>query len=388
MEKKTIYMIIAVVVVVAFLLEQVAIGALTNPGSGNPQANASAGSSLTGRAYTNVTISGYEPYIIVSGGSPLIAEIKQQLIAEGIATYAVPSGGSWIINLESSKSVVPSAIRFEAANATVLATAMITMPETVAVASGTQIAIAEGTSFSMQMRPVYEEGSIEQAYFMAQVDNGVITGIGTLSMLPSLVKGAQAPAEVISQPEASYAVEVAWPDRASAKKAAIASGASYKEKSYITITENATQEQLTAAAAKPYITAVQAGILSVANSFADMENSSAQLSALGLSPSFPASVASFANQSGNQSAIALLENLTASGMNATLASQSRMKVLLPPSIEMGGRAYYLPESIRGLWLDASGPWPNATNATAIFDFQANGNSIASIVAGSAHLGES
>lgn len=388
MEKKTIYMIIAVVVVLAFLLEQVAIGALTSHDTGNAQANATAGSSLTGKAYTNVTISGYEPYIIVSGNSTRIAEIKQELIAEGIATYAVPSGNSWIINLQSSKSVVPSAMLFEAANATVLATAMITMPPTVAVASGTQIAIAEGTGFSLQMRPVYEEGSVEQAYFMARVDNGVITGIGTLSILPSLVKGAQASAEVVSQPEASYAVEVAWQDRAAAKKAALASGASYKEKSYISISENATQEALAAAAAKPYVTAVQAGILSVANSFADMENSSAQLLALGLSPSFPASVASFANQTSNQSAILLLENLTAEGMNATLASQSRMKVLLPASIEKGGRAYYLPEGIRGLWLEASGPWQNATNATAIFDFQANGNSVTSIVAGSARLGES
>lgn len=386
MEKKTMYMIIALVLVLAFLLEQVAVGTLTN--TGTPSAAQTTNSTLqstTGQAYANVTISKYEPYLIVSGDPSLVNAVEQNLTSQGLATYTVQSGGNWIVNLNSSEDVVPAAVQFDEAGANVSATAMIIMPSIVTVTGNNGSVDAQGTSFNIQMDPIYDEESIQSAYFSAEVENGEIVGLGSLTFMPTLVTNASVTAEQLSQSQSTYSIDVPWADRTTARPIVLAANASYQEKSYIDVAMNATQQQLSSAASESYVTATKPGVVSVANDFEAMQNATADLSSLGLSPSFPPSVASFGNQSGNQSALALISSLNSAGINASLSSQSSTTLMLPAYFSTGGKTYYVSAADREIAAGVAGE-QNSSNVTVTFNFEANGNRVASIDPTSIQIG--
>ena len=123
----------------------------------------------------------------------------------------------------------------------------------------------------------------------------------------------------------------------------------------------------------------------MANGFVDIATAQSDLSALGLQPQFPMSEAWFENQSGNQSAAALLENLTSQGISANLSGQYQAQLLLPEYLEYGGKNYYFSDRVVQAGLPSTIP-QNATGANATFDFEAYGNQVASIVPGSLRIG--
>lgn len=342
MKKNDWYKLFAIGIVVVFALEGIAIGVLQNSGNSGGGQQVQNTASLVGNVLTNVTIVRYEPYVIVNGGNAsAVEQVKQKLIDSGAATYAVPNGQSLVVSLRSGKEAVAAASEFEKANASVLATASVSTPATLRVEGQDMTTTVDGTSFSMQLRPIFEEGSAAQATFVASVQNGVIVQLGNFALLPEYLSGVVAQAALVEEKQADFSVEVAWQNRSAAKAIAASAGASYKEKSFIIVPQSAPKQQLDAVAAsgKDYVTGVQLGIISVRNGFVDRLRAEGDLSAAGLSGEFPESVALFANQSGNGSAVALAEKLHAEGIGAKVASRKASKATLPDMIESGGKKF-------------------------------------------------
>jgi len=340
MDKKDWYKLLAVGIVLIFVIEGIAIGILqddTPSGGGSGTAT----ESLTGTVNTNVTIVRYEPYVIVGGGNQdEVENAKQRLIESGAATYAVPKDENLVVSLRSGKDAPTAAMEFEKANATVLATAMISTPSRLRVDAQDISTTVDGTSFNIQLRPIFDEGSVAAATFVAVVENGVLSQLGNFVILPSYVQGATAQAILVAEKEADFSVEVPWEDRSAAKPIAIAEGAAYKEKSYIIVQQNATSAQLSAlsTAGKDYITGAQAGIVSVRNGYENRSRAEADLLAAGLEMEFPASLATFGNQSENRS-LSLVEKLNASGISAKTVSRKTSTARLPDFVEKDGRKY-------------------------------------------------
>jgi len=384
MEKKTMYIaIFAVVIVALFIIEPFAIGMLQSAGKAQgASGEGSASSSLDGTASASITIVRYEPYLIVSGNASGIEAVKERLVAEGLATYAMWSGDSMVLSLKSSKDVPAAASEFEEANASALATAYISTSPKVTVTGGDgAVSEAEGTSMSMQMRPVYEEGSTHEAQFAVRVDGGQVTGMGSVSIMPSVVSGAQAEAMVSSPPQATYSVAVAWKGRAMAKQLAAESGAAYKERSFV-YAANASKEALDiAVAGNPYVTGTQPGIVSVQNSYTDSEEIGRALLAGGYAAVFPDSIATFSNGSGRQAAEALVANLTAANISASLSADWAGKILVPSVLSKDGRSYFGPSGGIELLIEGTGaPAENVTSMNVSVDFEAAGSRIVRVTA--------
>ncbi len=375
MDKNDWYKLLAIGIVLVFVIEGIAIGVMQN--NGNKGAGEPAGSSaasLTGTVNTNVTIVRYEPYVIVSGGnSSAVEEAKQKLIDSGIATYAVVNGKNLVVSLKSGKDALAAGAEFEKANATVVATASITTEPKLRVV-GTEISTAvDGTSFSMQLRPVFDEGSTAPATFAANIENGIMVSLGNFAMLPTYVSGALVPVPLVGETQAAFSVAVPWQNRSAAKPLAAAAGAIYREKSFITVSQNATQQQLQAfASGKGYISAVQPGVISVKNGFVDRLMAQGDLAKAGLAGGFPDSLATFANASGNRSAGSLAANLKAAGIDATLVSSRTLKARLPDVIEKGGKKFRTGGI--GVSFEQTGEAVNNTVYLSI-DFSADGSTL-------------
>lgn len=385
MGKQQWYVAFAVGLVLLFIIEPFAMGMLNsaNQDRGSASGSGSGSSvSLTGNVVANATVVRYEPYLIVAGNKTLVEGVKQKLIGSGVATYAVPSGENLIINLKSSKSAVSAAAEFEKVNATAVATAVITTPNNMRVEGGGISTTVEGASFTMQIRPAYEEGAIVPVTFVANVQNGQIADIRNFAFLPDVISGVRVLASVQSLQQNEY-VQVAWENRTAAKAIVVAENASYKEKSFISVQQNATKEQLDSAlaAGKDYVTGVQSGIISVRNDFSDRRRAEADLGALGLQAVFPYSLASFGNASNgtNVSArvAALAEKLRAAGMDAEVYSHTGIVAKLPGSFEYGGKKYSGEGIVIGVD-QAEGM--NGTEAWLELDFQAAGSTITRITA--------
>jgi hypothetical protein len=386
MDKRAMYIAaFAMAIVVLFIIEPFAIGIIQSAGisGGNGGANGNETSgTVLGNANANVTIVRYEPYLIVSGNSSAIEAVKDRLVGEGRATYAVWSGDSLVVSMKSSKDVPSAASEFELVNASSLATAYISTAQTVKVVSndGREVE-AGGMSLNMQVVPLYEEGSTHEASFAARAEGGELTGIGSISILPLAVKGVPVEAALSSQPQETCSVMVAWKDRQAAKPLALARGAAYKERSFIYVA-NATKEQLDAAVAGlAYVTGTQPGIISVQNDYTDSESVGLALFQNGLTAVFPQSVATFANASGNGSAVALIGELEALNASAELAVDWTAKIRLPSVLESNGRRYFGPEEGIELLIEGTGePRENVTAMNVSVDFEAAGSQIARVTA--------
>jgi len=381
MKKDTIIRIFALGLVAVFVIEMVALGALNTGGkTGNGDAGNSSALDVTGNVVDNLTITRYEPYLIVSGNGSGIDEAKQRLIDRGEATYAIASGNGIIVNLNGSKHILSAAAEFEKANATVLANAVITMSETVRIAGDGLTTEAQGSTFKWQIRPIYPEGSKVPAQFVARSEGGMVVGMGSLTLLPDSVSGVFAEAEIDEvMPEASL-INVPWAARTSARQIAKGAGAVYKEKSYVNVLPNATQTQLDAIRIYDYITGVQSGVVSMKNDFIDQERAANELSLMKLAPVFPPSLAYFANLSkeeANKTAV-LLSDLQAAGVNATLITETKVRVRLPEKISANGKEYATGGRVLELTVDALPA--NATTLNMTLDFEAAGSAITRIIA--------
>lgn len=385
MDKKAMYIAaFAVVIVVLFIIEPFAIGIIQTAGNsgGNAGGNGNATGMVLGTANANITFVRYEPYLIVSGNGSAIEEVKDRLISEGIATYAVWSGDSLVVSLKDSKGVPSAASEFELVNASSLATAYLTTADKVAVISNDGKKVeADGMGISMQVVPLYEEGSTHEASFQARVEGGELTGMGSVSILPLAVKGVPVEAILSSQPQETYSVIVAWKDRQLAKPLALANGATYKGRSFIYVA-NATKEQLDAAVASlPYVTGTQPGIVSVQNDYTDSETVGLALFQQGLTAIFPESVATFANATGNASAVAFMQGLEAQNGSAQLAVDWTAKIRLPSVLESNGKRYFGPDEGIELLIEGTGePRENVTAMNVSVDFEAAGSRIARVTA--------
>jgi len=387
MDKKTLYIaIFAIGIVALFIIEPFAIGIIQSAGNGNAGGSASGGNSssvsFTGTAVANITIVRYEPYLIVTGNNSNAGAVSEKLIGEGKVSYASWNGDTLIVSLKSSKDVPSAAAEFEAGNASVVATAYFSTSPKVKVsdANGT-VVDADGTSISMQMRPVYEEGSTHEATFAARVDAGKITGMGQVSILPTVVKGVAVEAKISSPPEAIYSVAVAWKGRTEAKQKAVASGAAYKEKSYVYVA-NASKETLDiAVAGKPYATGTQPGIISVQNNYTDSETIGRDLLAMGYIAVFPESVATFSNASGISSANALVDSLMAANISAKVSTDWTAKIKLPEEIVKDGKSYFGQAGGIELLIEGTGALKeNSTAMNVSVDLEAEGSRIVRITA--------
>lgn len=379
MQKSDWYKLLAIGVVAAFVIEGIAIGMLSGGGQAQQQQgqHGTGGGSLLGTASLNLTVLKYEPYLIVKGDAAAVEAVKQSLIDRGIATYAVPSGDSVIVNLNGSRHAVLAGAEFEAANATVLAQISYGMPAKVTVQGGAGVsAEVEGAGFKVQGRPVYEEGAVLPATMAVQVENGAIIGIGNLNILPETVLDAAVEAQIVGEPEAQYSVEVPWEARADAKSIAAEAGVSYKQKSYVIVPLNATQAQLDSIKLYSYVTGSQQGIVSVQNDFVNMSRATEDFVLARMQPEFPASLATFANDSGGTKAAALAEKLKGAGIDATVVSRTTAKVKLPETIEKGGKKYYTGGKL--LEVEVGQGAAKGGMVELILDFSASGSSISSI----------
>ena len=378
MDKQMWYVAFAVGLVALFIIEPFAMGVLNSARQDKGSVTGGGSSvSLTGNVETNATVVRYEPYLIVTGNRTLVDAVKQKLIDSGVATYAVPSGESLIVNLKSSKSALSASAEFEKVNATAVATAVITTPNNMRVEGDGISTTVEGASFTMQIRPAYEEGAVVPVTFVANVQDGQIADIRNFAFLPEVVSGARVLASVQSLQQDEY-VQVAWENRTAAKAIVAAENASYKEKSFISVQQNATQQQLDAAlaAGKGYVTGVQAGIISVRNDFADRAKADADLGALGLQAVFPYSLASFGNGTdAGAKAAALAEKLKAGGISAEAYSHTGIVAMLPGSFEYGGKNYFGEGIVVGV---EQAEELNGTDAWLELDFQAAGSTITKI----------
>jgi len=385
MERKTIYIIGAVGLVLVFLIEPFAIGMLQSAGTikagGSGDAGNASIASFIGTAVANITIVRYEPYLVVSGNSSGIEAVKDSLVASGKASYAVWSGDSLVVSLKSSKDVPSAALEFENANATAVATAYITTSQKVKVTDENGTAVyADGTSISMQINPVYEEGSTQEAQFAARVDSGQVTGMGSLSIPGQAVRGVIAEARLSAKPTAAYTVSVAFRDRVAAKPLALAANATYKERSFVYVA-NASKEALDAAVVgKAYVTGTQPGVISVDNSFVDSESLGLELLQKGYNATFPQSLATFADRS-NATAEAFAGSLRARNMSAGISVDWTAKIMLPSVLVQGNRQYNGPASGIELIIEGTGtPNENVTAMNVSVDFEAVGSTITRITA--------
>ncbi|MFA6214330.1 MAG: hypothetical protein WC717_03565 [Candidatus Micrarchaeia archaeon] len=385
MDKKTLYIaIFAIGVVVLFIIEPFAMGIISSGGnapSGGSQGENASLSGFVGNAVANITVVRYEPYVIVGGNSDGVEAVKDRLVSEGIATYAVWSGESMVVSLKSSKDVPYAAGEFESANASAIATAYLSTADTVTVVDAAgRMVVAEGNSISMQIRPLYEEGSTHEASFVARVDGSQVTGLGTVSILPMVVKGIQAEAQLSSAPQASYTARVAWKDRAIAKPIALAAGAAYRERSFVYV-ENASKEALDIAiAGNPYVTGTQPGVISVQNGYVDSETLGLGLFQKGYAAVFPQSMATFENAS-NASAQALYDELRANNVSAELAIDWTARIMLPSVLEKGGKRYVGPAGGIELLVEGSGePAANVTAMNVSVDIESAGSRITRVTA--------
>jgi hypothetical protein len=339
MEKKDLYKLLAVGFVLIFGIEMIAIGFFNNSNSsgGNSQLPATS-NSIQGTVADNITIVRYEPYLIVNGGAGVDA-VAQKLIDDGAATYSVVNQGSLIVNLKSSDEVISSASAFEDANATVLASAVISTSPSITISGDGLTTKADGTSFRMQIRPIYPQGSSVPATFAAAASNGQLISVGSFTLLPPQIYGAQATAKVLSLSGSSTIIEVPWEQRAAAKAIAKSAGAAYREKSFILISLNATAQQMSSIRAFPYVTGVQYGVASVQNNFTNRLLAQQQIFSVGVDSQFPPSEASFENQTSNATASQLLAALESSGIATKTVSSTSLVFKLPPYIEKDGKKY-------------------------------------------------
>ena len=386
MDKKTLYIaIFAIGVVVLFIIEPFAIGMIQSAGNGNTGGNGnganSSAVSFTGNAVANITIVRYEPYLVVTGNTSGVEKVKDKLVADGKATYAVWSGDSMIVSLKSSKDVPAAALEFENANASVVATTYLSTSQKVRVMDTAGKSVdAEGTSISMQMRPIYDEGSTHEAQFAVRVDSGQVTGIGSVSIMPLVVRDVLVEAKLSSVPSATYTVRVAFKDRVAAKQFMLAANATYKERSFVYIA-NASKEALDAAVAgNPYVTGTQPGVISVQNGFVDSESLGLALLQKGYTAAFPQSIATFAD-SGNGSAAALLEKLKANNMSAEITADWTAKIKLPSVLEKDGKQYIGSASGIELTIEGTGtPRENATAMNVSVNIETSGSRITRVTA--------
>ncbi|MCX6771770.1 MAG: hypothetical protein NTX79_06975 [Candidatus Micrarchaeota archaeon] len=387
MDKKTLYIaIFAVGIVVLFIIEPFAIGMLQSAGSrsaaGAGDGGNSSAVSFTGNAVANITIVRYEPYLVVSGNASGIEKVKDMLVSSGVATYAVWSGDNLVVSLKSSKDVPSAALEFEDVNATVTATAYLATSDIVRVSDTSGKSVdAQGTSISMQIRPVYDEGSTHEAQFAARVDDGQVTGMGSVTIMPLAVRGVMVEARLSLQPSATYMLGVAFKDRAAARPLVLAANATYKERSFAYVA-NASKEALDAAlAGKSYVTGTQPGIVSVDNNFTDSETLGLALLQKGYAAVFPDSVATFANDSANGSAQALLGELRAQNMSAEISEAWTARIMLPSVLENGGKQYIGSANGIELLIEGAGaPKENVTAMNVSVDFEAAGSRIMRITA--------
>lgn len=365
MNKSDWYKILALVVVAVFVFEMIAIGVMNNNNAG-PASGGSGPSSittLTGTAVTNMTIVRYEPYVAVSGNGSAIEEAKKKLLDSGIATYEVPAKDSFVLNLRSGKDVPQAASDLEKANASVIATAVLNTPSKITVSGEGITTTAQGAGFTMQMRPVYEEGSSVPVSFTAYVQNGQLVSVGNLMFLPDYVSNARILASLEGEHETAY-VEIAWENRSVAKAIARAANATFKEKSYVVLV-NATSAQQNAsfAAAKEYATGAEGSILGVRNSFSNKSRLLDDVAKNGVGVAFPPSIASFANDTNTSRAEKLASGLAAAGVGAKLVKAKVLTLKFPDEFFAGGKTYKSagyeveieqtgPISGKAVWLDA------------------------------------
>jgi hypothetical protein len=372
MDKKDIYKLFAIGIAAVFMIEGIALGLMSSKGSDSPGGGAAL-PTFSGQASTNMTIVYYEPYIIISGSGPEIDKAKQALIDRGVATYEVQASGSSVLNLKSGKDAPLAAAEMEKANATVRASATIATSARVRVDGSDLSTVVDGTSFKMQMRPQYEEGSIVPASFSAEVQNGQLVSIGSFAFLPSVI-AAQVRAELSAANQTQY-VEIAWEGRADAKPIVQQQGAAYKEKSYIIIDQGATTSQLQAALAqsREFATGVQPGVVSVRNGFTDRQKAASVLGQLNFTPQFPPSLAAV---NSTPEAEALVAKLQAQGIGAKLAQAKTVKLKFPDFIEKDGKRY----SSAGYEVELEAEVPqNASSMLLDVEFEASGGSIARFI---------
>jgi len=380
MEKGDWYKLLALGFVAVFVIEMVALGAL-NTGSSKTGGTGQAGVlDITGNVVDNVTITRYEPYLLVSGNGSGIEGVKQRLIDRGEATYAMASGDGTIVNLNGSRYILSAAAEFENANATVLANAVITMSETVKIVGQNLTTEAQGSTFKWQIRPIYPEGSKVLSQFVARSQGGQVVGMGSLTLLPESVSGVFAEAKIDAEMPVTSLIEIPWAARTAARQIARGAGAAYKEKSFVNVLPNATQTQLDAIRIYDYITGVQSGVVSVKNDFVNETRAARELSLMKLAPVFPPSLAYFANLSGNDTdrTAALLSELQSAGVNATLVTETKVRLRLPDKVGKNGKEYATGGRVLELAVDALPE--NATTLNLTLDFEAAGSAITRITA--------
>ncbi|MEM4554712.1 MAG: hypothetical protein QXT25_02580 [Candidatus Anstonellaceae archaeon] len=371
MKKETLYKLFAVGLVALFLIEMAAIGLLTGGRGGEGEGSRNGNlSSAFGAVEGNLTVLRYEPYLLVSGSQEQIEQAKKRLTEKKFATYSTKMNEFTVISLNRSRDVVAAAEEIEDLNLTVLATATLALPEMVKVRSESGVVDAKGSTFQMQLKPIYPEGAKISASLVARVERGQVVAIGSLIFLPQVLT-AEVDGKIEKVKENFWIAEIPWESRNLAKQIAKQEEVAFKERSYLLV-KNASSEQLAQVRNFEYVTAVQEDTISIRNDFADRQKAMADFYAINLEPIFPYSSAQFQrgeNETGFEHALKQ-QNIT-----FQLKKKTKAEILLPGKIRVGEEEYINTKSKIELEIEAE----DAEEIRLWLQFEAAGNRVQRII---------
>ncbi|VVB58364.1 Uncharacterised protein [Candidatus Anstonella stagnisolia] len=351
MEKKDIVKIFVIAIVVLFVLEMAAIGfSISNS---NNTGNEKKGESGRGIIDVNATIEMYEPQLIVVGeGSALEAAISKMKGSGDIVNDTTNAQGMRVLGLSFGSDVREAARAIEAANASVSAYAILSVPQVVEVRTPSASLEASGGSLRYPIKPDVEAGG--QVHFSAivNVNNGQIDTFENILVSASETATAAVQAQFENVAKGKFRVLVPWEKRRIDKAALLSAlqvqdanaTLSYEEKSYALPQTPLNAQQISSIEGGPaYVANVNSEVISVARDFTDSQALQAGLSQIGVAVQLPPSVITVSmSADANNSEGRIYAALNRTNVSAISVEQATSyRVVLPKNFTSGGVQYEL-----------------------------------------------
>lgn len=346
----------AAIIVIAFVLEGIAINQQNATTSGTKTTTASSLETFVGTGTGNATIVSYDPGLIVTGDNYTDAEIAS-LEKEGIVSYSSKSSDGTIVSL-SSRTALPEVVsRLLAANATLIYDyASVTFSNVKVQGTGFTRNVSAQT-LRVPLQPYYEIGDTLSATFQAQVQDGQLVYVPGLQLAPEAEGIAYVKPASLSITGEFLMGQVPWSMRNSINQSALTDAfkgynVTYKKRSYVyfeTQPTSAQAQQLTTSL-PTYALAYQSGIMSIAGQFNDTGKITSDMAAYGLVPVFSPSLIEIRGGEGIGNATAKVLNI--SGIEGNFTNEYDISATLPSTIAANGKNYTLPQNIVSLQAEA------------------------------------
>jgi len=351
MDKKDMIKIFVIAVVALFVLEMAAIGfSMSSSGGTVAVQNSQSGRGLI---EVNATVEIYEPLLMVVGeGSALEAAILGMKARGEIENDSINEQGIRVLGLSYASDVRTAARELEAANASVSAIAILSIPALVEVKTPAANFDASGGSLQYPIKPDVDAGGQVRFSAIVNVKDGQIDTFESIRVSTSETATAIVSAQFENTAQGKFRVLVPWEsrriDKASLLDALREQDAnatlSYEEKSYAIPQAPLDAQQISSIEAGPaYIAGVSANVVSIARDFTDSQALQAGLSQIGVSVQLPPSVMTVSfGEGANDSEGKIYAALNGTGMGALLVEPAtNYRVVLPKNFSYGGAQYAL-----------------------------------------------